>query len=265
MQRKAKTGKMNTASGQSAQNKPVFLRHNIICYRTLAISPGNSDTSVTNPQGNLEGCDSRHESAGAKSLLSGELRNPVVKAISSSLKIQGRTPRSFLKAVARRLSDAVLYHSETREQSEQYRFAMRVIHAVRDGERNPYGYVLAHYYGGNAPKLKIKPAVMRGTPDTWAAAHFAQSVVPSIVDGRTGAEWLASVMGYLEWQVSKLPRMPIADLRRNSYYGARAFVNAAMNAPEFPAEIRREKPATISTLETATEPARNYEPGELLA
>jgi hypothetical protein len=128
----------------------------------------------------------------------------------------GRSPRVVLKAAAHYCADNSLYHAATRAESHTYRIARSILEFVRAGDRDPVGAAYALHdeltrrYGTGiyeprigvvadlrtAANLKTTQAIARGE----ILPHSPK--IPTQVDGRTAAQWRASVVAYLEWRIS---------------------------------------------------------------
>jgi hypothetical protein len=135
---------------------------------------------------------------------------PVVRCVG------GRSPRVVLKAAAQHCANGALYSAESRAASHTYRIARSILEFVIAGDADPVGAAYALHdeltrrYGTGiyeprigvvadlrtAANLKTTQAIARGE----ILPHSPK--IPTQVDGRTAAQWRASVVAYLEWRIS---------------------------------------------------------------
>jgi hypothetical protein len=168
-----------------------------------------------------------------------------------SAKVQGRTGRSFLKAVIGRLCDLGLRGNITDSERKQYRFAAQFLSAIYNRECEPaeaYSLTVKRYGIPQTPMPK--PREFTVTAEQYFTRKAEAPALPYRVDGRTGSEWCAAVIAYLQYRVVSVAGADRARKLACAEFDALRTVMQALNAPDLPAERKRETPADVFSLES---------------
>jgi hypothetical protein len=166
-------------------------------------------------------------------------------------KVQGRTGRSFLKAAIGRLCDRGLRGCDGDTERKQVRFAAQMLTSIYNRECEPadaYAFTVARFGIPRAPQPK--PTEFTVTAEQYFARKDAAPALPYRVDGRTGSEWCAAVIAYLQYRVVSVAGADRARKLASAEFDALRAVMQALNSPDLPAERKRETPADVFSLES---------------